>query len=110
MIMLRKQKPIGYWTIEKCKNVASKSKTRQQFYKKYSGAYMACLRNKWLNEVCAHMLNKVKMPNNYWTLERCSNEALKYDTKTEFQKGSGGSYRASLKNGWLVIICEHMKK
>jgi len=37
-------------------------------------------------------------------------EALKYNSKTEFRKNCGGAYMASLRNGWLNEITNHMKK
>ena len=60
---------------------------------------MSMLNNGWLDELCPHM--KTKKPNGYWTKERCAEEALKYETKSEFQKNSGGAYRAALKHNWL---------
>ena len=50
------------------------------------------------------------MNRNYWTKEKCIEEALKYTSRSEFQKKSKGSYVACYKNGWLDIVCEHMSK
>ena len=36
-----------------------------------------------------------------WTYEKCYEEAKKYSTITEFQKGGGGAYFKARKNGWL---------
>ena len=36
------------------------------------------------------------------------NEALNYSTRTAFEKGSSGAYRAARKNGWLDAVCFHM--
>lgn len=44
--MVRKLK----WTKEKSREVASICKGRFDFKKKYKGAYVASLRNNWLNE------------------------------------------------------------
>lgn len=46
----------NYWDKKKCISVSVKCLNRNQFYKKYPGAYMACLKNKWLDEVCKHMI------------------------------------------------------
>ena len=43
------------------------------------------------------------------TNEELCEEALKYDTKSEFQKGSNTSYQAAVKRGILDEICTHMK-
>ena len=34
---------------------------------------------------------KKKRPNRYWTKEACKLEALKYNTRIDFQKGSGSA-------------------
>src|SRR6266403_1369453 len=50
-----------------------------------------------------------KKPNKYWTKELCHIEALKYDTKREFENKSGSAYVTSIKNKWINEICSHMK-
>ena len=111
MLNVRKHyKPVGYWTKNRCKKEALKYNKRNEFSEKSSGAYMACLKNKWLNEVCTHMKGKVQKPNNYWTIERCRDEAKKYISKSNFIKYSGSAYQSSRKNGWLNEICLHMLK
>jgi predicted GIY-YIG superfamily endonuclease len=42
-----------------------------------------------------------------WTFENCQEEALKYKTRTEFQRKSS-AYGAALEKGWLNDICGHM--
>jgi len=79
----------------------------QEFVNKYNSAYKVCVKNKWVNEVCKHLI-KLRKPNNYWTKEKCYDEALKYKTKTEYIKSSNGSYKAAFRNGWLDDICSHM--
>jgi hypothetical protein len=47
----------------------------------------------------------------YWqNKENCANEALKYNGKYEFLKGSGGAADAAKRNGWYDEICLPMKK
>ena len=50
-----------------------------------------------------------RKPNGYWTKERCREEALLYDSRTEYQKESVGSYIKALRHGWLDDMCFHMK-
>ena len=88
------------WTFEKCKEESLKYKTRTEFSIKSNGCYDRCIRNKWLNKVCNHMIPRQK-PKNYWTFEKCKEESLKYKTKMDFHKNSRGSYNISYKNGWL---------
>lgn len=95
------------WTFQKCQEEALKYNTRSEFQKTSSGAYKACVRQKWLDEVTVHM-TPIHSPNGYWTKERCAEEALKYTKRTEFKKGSKKAYGASCKKGWLDEICSHM--
>ena len=53
-------KPAGYWTKDKCKEVALEYKSRGDFWKENRGAYDACIRNGWLDEVCSHMKGRIK--------------------------------------------------
>ena len=91
------------WTKEKCQEEALKYKNRNEFCVKCSGAYRSSLLNKWLDEICSHMIKK-----NNWTKENCKTEALKYSTRFEFSKKSKSAYTSALNNGWLDEICKHM--
>tara|TARA_Y100001938_G_C8015582_1_gene392375 strand:+ start:315 stop:1055 length:741 start_codon:yes stop_codon:yes gene_type:complete len=39
-----------------------------------------------------------------WTKEKVIEEALKYKSRVDFQKGSRGAYEAAIRNGWLKDI------
>jgi len=54
--MIRLIKPNGYWTKEKCHEESLKYKSREEFRKNHSSAYSASIRNKWLDEICSHMI------------------------------------------------------
>ncbi len=45
-----------------------------------------------------------------WTYDKCKEETLKYNSITKYQRGSSGSYKACIKNGWLDELCGHMKR
>jgi isopentenyldiphosphate isomerase len=105
--MLGIKKPYGYWTFEKCQEESLKYKTRNEFFKNNGSAYNVSYKNRWLNQICSHMINTKKLPK-YWTKEKCKIEALKYITRNEFQKNSKGAYQKSFHNGWLEEICSHM--
>ena len=45
----------------------------------------------------------------YWTKERCSEEATKYDTRFAFRNGSPGAYSSAYTHGWISEICQHMR-
>lgn len=87
------------WTREACYEIALSCKTQAELRKKAKGAYMAAYRNGWLDDYTWFVL--VQKPTGYWNKERCEEEARKYKTKNEFQKGNGSAYMAALKNGWL---------
>jgi predicted GIY-YIG superfamily endonuclease len=106
--MIEILKPRGYWTKENCQKESLKYKTRLEFQKGSRGAYLSSLRNGWLDDICNDMEEVVK-PSGYWTKEKCKEESLKYKTRLEFQKGSGGAYQSCCKNGWLDEICNDME-
>lgn len=51
----------------------------------------------------------MQKPRNFWTKEKCKEEALKYIIKKEFQYNSCSAYESARKNKWLDEICSHMK-
>jgi hypothetical protein len=97
-----------YWTKEKCLEEALKYDTISEFRNKSGGAYYSSRTNKWLVEICSHLIG-LRKPNNYWNKERCHDEALKYETRNEFQKKSRSAYTASRKNSWIEDVCSHMR-
>lgn len=94
------------WTKDDCINDALKYKTRSEWYNN-SYAYKIASKNGWLDDCCGHMQVIIK-PNNYWTLERCKEDALKYKTKKEWAKNSSG-YNRCREKGWLDECCQHME-
>ena len=54
--MIRISKPKSYWNKEKCLEAAKECIKRSEFAKRYPGAYKKCFQNKWLDEVCNHMI------------------------------------------------------
>ena len=85
-----------------------KYNNRGEFSRKNSTAYKASHKNKWIDEICNHMVI-INKPNDYWTKEKCHEEALKYETKSEFSKNSPSAYVKSGASGWKDDICQHMK-
>jgi len=106
--MIEKNKPNGYWTKKRCHEEALKYNSRGEFYKNSTVAYDKAQKNKWLDEICSHMKQKIKQKG-YWTKERCHKESLKYNSRGDFQKKNSNIYQISRKNKWLDEICSHMK-
>jgi len=44
-----------------------------------------------------------------WTKKACHEEALKYNSRKEFDDNNKGAYLASCRNKWIDEICTHMK-
>ena len=102
-----KRKPNGYWNdFDRCKEEALKYDTISEFHKGCSGAYKSAKRNGWLDKVCSHI---TIITNGYWNdFDKCHKEALKFDNKSDFQKGMGAVYNSAKRNMWLNDICSHM--
>ena len=50
-----------------------------------------------------------RKPRNYWTKERCIEDAKQYETNSEWQKKSGSAYITAWVNKWLDECSKHMK-
>ena len=114
-ILLNKSKTGGIggserkWTFNKCKEIALKCQTKTEFIKVSNGAYSAACRNKWLDEICMHMI-KFSKPRSHWTLETCIDDIKKYSTKNEWRKNSPTAYRFACKNNYLKQCYLHISK
>jgi hypothetical protein len=97
------------WTKEMCAEEALKYKNRKAFAVGNNNAYYVCLRNKWLDDICQHMIRPVNH-NKKWTIETIIMEAQKYNTRKNFQNNSKGAYLAAFRNGWLDDVCLHMEE
>lgn len=104
--MISPVKPIK-WTKEQCLKAGKKCQTKNEFIKKYSGAYASSVKNGWYDEVCAHMISHISEPVK-WTLEKLQIEAFKYKTRKEFAQNSYSAYNYARKNKLLDAICLHM--
>ena len=96
------------WTLEACKKDALQYETRNSWVKNSAAGYGAAQKNGWIDECCEHMVELHK-PYNYWTLETCKEDALKYTSKSEWSKNSGSAYVVATKNKWLDECCGHME-
>ena len=53
--MERKQKPAGWWTLERCKDSAANYDTIQEWRNAEVSAYKTAHRRGWLDMCCTHM-------------------------------------------------------
>ena len=59
-----------------------------------------------IDEVYQHMeLRRIK-----WTDEMLREEALKYDSRTEFSKANRSAYSIAAKRGIIDALCQHMER
>jgi hypothetical protein len=107
----RDVKERGYWSKEKCQEVALKYSHRIDFFKNDISVYNKSQKNGWLDEICAHMNTKEIKPKGFWTLDNVIKESTKYKTKEEFKKGSHSAYNFYIRNKlYDIIILEGRKK
>lgn len=107
----KKRKKIGFWTLERCIEESKKYMSKNEWKTKSRGSYSAASKNKWTDKCCGHMktgLYAPIKPTNYWTFEKCIEEAKKYTAKADWRKASRGSHEAAYKNGWMEKCTEHM--
>jgi hypothetical protein len=102
------KKKRNYWTREKAFEMALMFNSKRDFKKKYIAGYELLRKNGWLDEACIHMTN-IAHPIK-WTYDKCKNEALKYESKKEFERKCSWGYRVARKNGWLDNITQHYEK
>ena len=97
----------GYWTLEMCQEDARRFSSRTEWSKASPAADCAARNNLWLDE-CSLQIPTKSARRGFWTLERCTAEAMKYDTRTEWAKASPSSYRRACANGWMEKCGIHM--
>jgi hypothetical protein len=105
-------RPKGHWdNKENCRQEALYHKKRSDFQKGCSGAYNSAYENDWLDEICAHMLpSRETVPRGHWNnKDNCKEEALKYSSRTAFDKANTSAFQGARRNGWLDEVCAHMK-
>ena len=83
------------WNYNTCLEESRKYKSRGEFSNKCSGAYLAALRNGWLDDCTFEEERKI------WDKKSCLEESRKYKSRGEFSKKCKGAYNAARRNGWL---------
>ena len=96
------QKPSGYWEdYDNCYNAAKECKTKTEFIKKYSAAWVQARKRGWQNDyVWFNEVEKIAW-NKKWNYDTVLEEAKKYKTRKEFGTKAHGAYKVAVKNGWL---------
>ena len=110
----KKRYAVERFTEQELYDIAKLYKYRSEFKNNNSKAYHNAKRKGLLDKVCAHMEKKQVQPKvvlpKKWTDEAIVKEALKYKTRSEFQKGCVSAYDAAHKSGKFDELCPHLPK
>lgn len=87
------------WTKPKVFEAARSCNTRNEFKRKFSGAYQQACKKGWYKEM--DWFEEVRKPKGYWTNQLVTEESIKYKTKNEFRKRCKGAYKAARRLGIL---------
>lgn len=105
--MDNERKPRGYWTYDKCKELASTCKSRLEMKNKSRQAYDVSRKNKWLEDFFG---DKTRNSRGYWNdYEICRTEAMKYSCVSDFVKGNCSAYYSARRNKWVRIFFPYKK-
>lgn len=109
---MKGKNPIGYWIEELCYEEALKYNSRGEWKKNHPTSYHYSNTNGWLIKHSEHMEVKSKKnrPSSYWVKKNCIEDALKYNSISEWAIKSKGSYQAAIKKGWVDECANHMLK
>jgi hypothetical protein len=91
--------PKGYWkNRENMMREARKYMTKEEFKKGNLTAFLAAYRYGFIDEM-EWLVKQKQHKNGYWTYKHIEEEALKYNTKTDFFNGNQTAYRKALQMG-----------
>lgn len=102
------RKPSGYWTLERCIDVCKDYDSQVDLMRDHRDVYSAVKEHGWQQECFLPMKGR-KKSNGYWTLEKCKQEAAKYDSPADMKRGSPKAYTAMKFHGWYEVCCAEMK-
>lgn len=81
---------------------ARKYKTRDAFNTGNKSAYDGARRNGWLD---SFFPPRTSVKSGHWDMyENVESEARKYSSRSDWEKGSHGSYEGAKRNGWLDML------
>ena len=94
------------WNYDTCKEVAELCVSKEDFKKKYVGAYNVSYKNKWIYEFFP---NNMKRENGcFETLEACIEAAKPYKTIMEIRKCYPFLYQKISKHKWVEEVRKHL--
>ena len=97
---------ISKYTLQSCKESASKFQSRISWKKSDTKSYNSACKNNWIDECCVNM-KPLKLKH---TLKSCKESASKFNSKADWLNSDSKSYAFALKNNYLDECCVNMKK
>jgi len=95
-------------TIDELLISASKYDSYTSWRKNNVSLYRLATRFKLTEELCEKMNWKKRLPNGYWTREKCLSQARKFKTVADWSRGCSGSRSSAQDNGWVQECSAHM--
>ncbi len=93
------RKPKNYWkNRDNIMTEARKYTTKEEFKQENPSAFLAAYRYGYIDDM-DWLIQQKQHKKGYWDYKHIEEEAFKYDTKSEFAKGSNTAYKAALKLG-----------
>ena len=91
------------WDKEACFKEALKYSQKSEFKKNSSGAYASSIKHGWYESYTwfGDNKNNNKHKKGHWDYEACYKEAMKYNSKKEFEKKSETAAKKAWKNKWM---------
>ncbi len=93
---------LTYWTIAMLQEEALRYSTKIKFKKTNPSAYGIAIMRGIIDSICGHMSGNIK-----WTKEMLQEEALLFQSRSDFKNGSS-AYSSARRRGMIDEICGHM--
>jgi len=99
----------GYWTKERCREVALKYDSRLKLQKEEQGLTAAARRLGIWDDICKHMSYVVKKRGKSLTYEECKKIVSNYNTTKEFIQKEWKVYQVIKRKGWDKELFIHLE-
>ena len=94
---MSERKPIGYWTYERCYEVARKCHSKSELRKLCVSVLNAAVKNGWISDYT--WFKTLWAPR--WNRESCYKEAKNYKSRGSFKEGCPSGYKVAREHRWL---------
>ena len=91
------------WTYDELKKIADRYDVYREFVKKENACYLYASRHGFIESITSHMKKRQK-----WDVEKIKIEALKYQSKSEFESNSPSAWGAAKRLGIYNEVTQHM--